>query len=117
MTAIDSAQTGLRVLDLLKAAQWSEQGPRTRLLADSDSARLVLMTLRADQVVKEHRAPSQLLVQVLDGCVLFTAAGQTLRLQSGMICQLAAGIPHHLSAEKDSVLLLIMTPSPAGKLG
>lgn len=108
-------QQDLRIFDLLKAVQWNEQGPRTRLLSDHAAARVILLTLRGGQEIKEHLCPSRLMVQVIEGSVVFTAAGQHTTLRAGMLCQLTAGLPHQLRAEKDSVLLLIMTPSPAHK--
>lgn len=115
MARITTDQPNMLVLDLLKAVEWNEQGPRTRLLSDNGDARMILLTLRAGQEIKEHLSPSQLIVQVLDGSVAFAAAEQHVTLHAGMLCQLTAALPHQLRAEKDSVLLLIMTPSPANK--
>jgi quercetin dioxygenase-like cupin family protein len=115
MNKITNDQQNLLVLDLLKAVQWNEQGPRTRLLSDNGDVRVILLTLRAGQELKEHLSPSQLLVQVIEGSVAFAAAEEHVTLHTGMLCQLTAGLPHQLRAEKDTVLLLIMTPSPARK--
>lgn len=115
MARITTDQPSLLVLDLLKAVQWNEQGPRTRLLSDNGDARLILMTLRAGQEIKEHLSPSKLIVQVIEGSVAFAADGQQFTLCTGMLCQLTDGLPHQLRAEKDSVLLLTLTPSPASK--
>src|SRR6185312_16556846 len=115
MTRITTDQPNLLVLDLLKAVEWNEQGPRTRLLSDNGDSRLILLTLRAGQELKEHLSPSKLIVQVIEGSVAFTADGQQVILQAGMLCQIVTGLPHQLRAEKDTVLLLIMTPSPASE--
>jgi len=115
MTRITTDQPNLLVLNLLKAVEWNEQGPRTRLLSDNGDSRLILLTLRAGQELKEHLSPSKLIVQVIEGSVAFTADGQQVILQAGMLCQIVTGLPHQLRAEKDTVLLLIMTPSPASE--
>ena len=113
MSGANTDTPPLLVLDLLKSAQWSEQGPHSQLLADSEAARLVLLTLRAGKEIKEHRNASQLMLQVIDGCIVLTAADQQVTLRPGMVCQLAEGLPHQLRAEQDSVFLLTLTPSPA----
>lgn len=106
-------QSDARLIDLLEQLQFSEQGPQARLLADSQDARLVGFALRAGQEIKEHRSPSQLLVQVIDGNLTFTVAGQSFALCAGMVLQVGAGRLHHLRATSDTLMLLIMTPSPA----
>ena len=102
-----------RVFDLLAQLSFKDNGPRVQQLSESDDARLVGLALRAGQEIKEHRSPSRLTVQVIDGCLLFGAAGQEIRLRAGMVLQIDPGVPHHLRAETDTLLLLLMTPSPA----
>lgn len=102
-----------RHLDLLDLLRYSDQGPQAQLLSESPSVRLVGFALRAGQEIKEHRSPSQLLVQVIDGNLTFTVSGQEFRLHAGAVLQVGAGILHHLHATADTRMLLVMTPSPA----
>ena len=115
MSGVNTNTSSLLVLDLLKSVQWNEQGPHSQVLADSEAARLILLTLRAGKEIKEHRNASQLVLQVVDGCIVLTAAAQHVTLRPGMACQLAAGLPHQLRAEQDTVLLLTLTPDPASR--
>jgi quercetin dioxygenase-like cupin family protein len=103
----------VRLIDLREQMQFSDQGPQAHLLSDSPDARLVGFALRAGQEIKEHRSPSQLLVQVIDGSLVFTVAAQSLTLHAGMVLQVEAGAPHSLRATSDTLMLLVMTPSPA----
>jgi mannose-6-phosphate isomerase-like protein (cupin superfamily) len=52
-------------------------------------------------------------VQVLRGRITFTAAGNIVRLQAGMVLQVEAQVPHHVVALTQTVLLVTMVPSPA----
>lgn len=117
MNRVNTNTSSLLALDLLASVQWSEQGPHSQLLADSGVARLVLLTLRAGKEIKEHRNARQLILQIIEGHVVLTTADQSVTLRPGMACQLAAGLPHHVRAEQDTVLLLIMMPSPTYKQG
>ncbi len=112
MTGVNTNMQPPLVFDLLKSIQWREQGPHSQLLADNKAARLVLLTLRAGKEIKEHRNASQLFLQVIKGCIVLTAADQHVTLRPAMVCQLAAGLPHQLRAEQDSVFLLTMIPGP-----
>jgi len=105
-------QDGLLLLDLREQLSFNDQGPRMQVLSERGDARLVGIALRAGQEIKEHRSPSRLTVQAVDGSLVFSVAGQDVYLRTGLVLQVDAGLPHHLRAETDTLLLLLMTPSP-----
>lgn len=113
MANSDSGQPEVLTFDLLDLLDFSDAGPQALLVTDSGDARLVLFAMRKGQQIPEHRSPSQLIVQVIDGCVVFTVAGQIVSLRAGKVLLVAAGLEHHLQAEEDALMLLTMTPSPA----
>lgn len=113
MPELSHESPAARLINLREQVQFSDQGPQAHLLSESPEARLVGFALRAGQEIKEHRSPSQLLVQVIDGSLVFTVAEQSLTLRAGMVLQVDAGAPHSLRATSDTLMLLIMTPSPA----
>ena len=54
-------------------------------------------------------------MQTLRGRLTYTAAGQSIKLQAGMVLQLEANIPHAVVAQTDAVMLLTMIPSPVNQ--
>lgn len=102
----------LIVFDLPTLIRFQEGNPYVQVLSDIGSARLVLFAFRAGQQLKEHTTSSQIIVQVLQGAITFTANGQSVKLQEGMLIQLEAALPHSIFAETDAVILLTLTPSP-----
>jgi quercetin dioxygenase-like cupin family protein len=84
-----------------------------QVLSDIGDARLVLFTFKAGQQLKEHRTTSQILVQVLRGRVTFATAGNSVKLQAGMVLQLEENVSHSILAQTDAVMLITMTPSPS----
>lgn len=102
-----------RLINLREQLQFSDQHPQARILFESQDARLVGFALRAGQEIKAHRSPSQLLVQVIEGSLVFTVADQPFSLRAGMVLQVNAGVPHRLRATVDTLMLLVMTPDPA----
>lgn len=109
----EEAPGELIVFDVRKLAHFREEGPGVQVLSDIGAARLVLFTFKAGQQLKEHTTSSQILVQALRGRITFTAAGNSVRLQAGMVLQVEARVPHQVVALTNAVLLVTMVPSPA----
>jgi len=103
----------LIVFDVRKLTRFREGGPDVQVLSDIGAARLMLFTFQAEQHLKEHTTSSQLLVQVLRGRITLTAAGNSVKLQAGMVLQVEARVPHQVVAQTNAVLLVTMVPSPA----
>lgn len=103
----------LIVFDLRKLTQFHEDKPYVQVLSDIGDARLVLFTFKAGQQLKEHHTTSQILVQVLRGRATFSTAGNSVKLQAGMVLQLEENVPHSVLAQTDAVMLVTMTPSPS----
>ena len=109
----EEAPGNLIVFDVRKLARFREEGPSVQVLSDIEAARLVLFAFKAGQHLKEHTTSSQLLVQVLRGRITLTAAGNSVKLQAGMVLQVEAQVPHQVVALTNAVLLVTMVPSPA----
>jgi len=103
----------LIVFDLPTLTRFQEDNPYVQVLSDIGAARLVLFAFRAGQQLREHTTSSQIIVQILQGTITFTASGQSVKLQEGMLIQLEAALPHSIFAETDAVILLMLAPSPS----
>lgn len=103
----------LIVFDLRKLAQFQEDKPYIQVLSDIGDARVVLFTFKAGQQLKEHSTTSQILVQVLRGRVTFSTAGNSVKLQAGMVLQLEENVSHSILAQTDAIMMVTMTPSPS----
>jgi quercetin dioxygenase-like cupin family protein len=112
MTESQDEQGATRLIDVRERPRFSERGPQVQILAESQSTRVLGLALRAGQEMREHQSASQLLVQVIGGNLVFSAAGQAYSLFPGMILQVDAHVPHHLHATTDTRVLLTMTPNP-----
>lgn len=84
---------------------------QTHTLIRSPAAELVRMVLPAGKELKEHRAPGEIIVQCLEGRVVFTTMGKSEELTAGRLLLLPAGEPHAVRAsENSSFLLTILFP-------
>ncbi|HJT57342.1 MAG TPA: hypothetical protein VJ761_12655 [Ktedonobacteraceae bacterium] len=77
----------LIVFDVRKLVRFREEGPFVQVLSDIGAARMVLFAFKAGQQLKEHTTSSQILVQALRGRMTFTAAGNSVKLQAGVVIQ------------------------------
>lgn len=66
------------------------------------------------QGLSEHTAPFDALVQILEGEVEITVAGQPHRLHAGELMLMPAGQPHALKAVTKFKMILTMIRSSAG---
>lgn len=100
------------LFDLERLAEFKENAPGVRVIAQSGHARYILFTFRAGQGLREHSTSSQIAVQLLSGQLTFTARDESHELQPGHLLLLEANVPHTLHAQTDAILLLMLTPDP-----
>lgn len=74
----------------------------------SPEVRVVVLTMEAGHVMKEHKAPKVLLLQALDGRLRVTAAGQVIELGPGALLRLDASLTHKVEAIEASRLMLTL---------
>ena len=95
-------------------AAW-DTGHNARTLVKYDDLRVVLMALKAQTHVPEHKADGRLSIHVLTGHIQLKASGRTFSLRAGCVLALDRGIPHDVLALEESALLLtIAWPAVTG---
>jgi len=90
------------LLDYVSAAVVS------RTLSQGKSGTITLFAFDAGQGLSEHTAPFDALVQVLDGEVELTIAGNKIPVRSGQSVLMPANVPHALHSDKRFKMLLTM---------
>jgi quercetin dioxygenase-like cupin family protein len=81
-------------------------GRNARTLLKEGPLRVTLVTVGAGGRIDAHQAPGPITVHVLDGDILFRAAGHEHRLTSGDLLALAAGIDHEAASDGGGTFLL-----------
>ena len=90
--------------------------PRTTSLVRETGLRAMLLHLREGEEIPEHQNRGAITVQCMQGHVIFFAAGERVELTPGLLISLPPEVPHKLSGEADSLLLVTMSePAPAGE--
>ena len=75
---------------------------------DGDGFKIRTLTMDSGAIMREHRAPVPILVQVVSGRILFRVGGSNYDLSAGGAIQVPAGVLHELEAVEDAHVLLIL---------
>jgi quercetin dioxygenase-like cupin family protein len=87
----------------------------SRTVLKAEGVRLVLFTFDEGEELTEHTAAVPVLVQVLDGRLLVTAAGRQVELRPGGILHFGSRLPHAvLALEPSRMLLTMLDPRQTG---
>ena len=81
-------------------------GQNARTLIKYDDFRVVLMALKANVRIPEHKTEGRISVHVVSGHIQLRAAGRTFNLRAGALLALDHGVPHDAEALEESALLL-----------
>jgi len=79
---------------------------KTYTLFKTDAMEVIRLVLPAGKQIAEHKAPGEITVQCLEGCVKFTVDGRSQELTAGDMLYLEAAKPHAVEAVKDSSVLV-----------
>jgi quercetin dioxygenase-like cupin family protein len=81
---------------------------RTTTLIKTDQVDVVRMLLPAGKKIAEHRATGQILIQGVEGKVVFHTLGRTIEIEAGTMFYLPAAEPHSVEAITNSTFLLTL---------
>ena len=81
----------------------------TRMLVKHSGLRVALVTMRARAQWTEHKTPSRISVQPLEGCIRFRTADRELTLGIGDLLVLDSNVTHSVEALDDTAFLLTLS--------
>lgn len=93
-----------------KLISWSNDDFSTdvkiSVLSENQSSKDIQIIMPKNSVMKEHKAPFDITVQVLKGCIDFGIDDKRLRLNELDMIAVLANVPHSLMANEDSIIRL-----------
>ena len=78
----------------------------TSTLIGTEHVKVVRMVLKAGKTLPEHKAKGEIVVQCLEGRVVFSTLGKEIEIQPGQLIYLNSAEPHSVRAVEDSSFLL-----------
>ena len=94
---------------------WKDSDRNAITVFKTDGMRIVLIALHKDAEMKKHTADGLISIQVLEGQSLFTTEEHSAELGQGEMLALHENIPHSVLAKKETIFLLTLTTTLAGK--
>ena len=101
----------MKSASLVKDLQYNESKPAVQVLLDTDSSREIRIAMKKGQVMKEHKTPYPIVVEIFEGSIVFGVNGEIHNLSKGDLVSLEGEVPHDLKAEEDSTVRLTLSKS------
>jgi quercetin dioxygenase-like cupin family protein len=98
----------MKIVSFYNNVEYQEHKPAVSLLLDNAFSKELRIALRNGQLMKEHKAPYPIMVQVLTGGIEFGVTGEKYQLQAGDLIALEANVPHDLLATADAIVRLTL---------
>ncbi|MCM4158299.1 cupin [Antarcticibacterium flavum] len=99
----------MKLASLTKDLEYNENKPAVKVLMDTDSSREIRITMKKGQVMKEHKTPFPIVVEIFEGEIKFGVKGESHFLVKGDLVQLDGDVPHDLEAQADSTVRLTLS--------
>lgn len=96
----------MKIASLTQHLEYSEKRPTVQLLIDTESGKEIRIVFKEGQVMKEHKTPFPIVVEIHEGAIDFGVNGETQALKKGDLIALEGSVPHDLTAKADSIVRL-----------
>lgn len=105
----------MKTASLIDNIQYHETRPTIQVLLDTENGKEIRIAFKKDQVMKEHKTPFAIVVEIFEGCIDFGVNGEVHTLNGGDLISLSGGVPHDLTAVKDSIVRLSLNKGDSAK--
>jgi uncharacterized protein (DUF2249 family)/quercetin dioxygenase-like cupin family protein len=89
--------------------EYDDERFRPKILMNEPEYNMVLLSMRAGQLIPEHASKGIVAVQAIRGHVSLFAGSFTDELYAGEVICIESGVPHRIEAIEDSALLVLST--------
>jgi len=94
------------VVEIERAVRFDDRHPVAIQLATALPGQVLLIGMRAEQQLRDHRVATPITIQVVRGSGTITAGDAVYPAQAGVLVSLGADVVHGATAESDLVLLV-----------
>ena len=105
----------MKTASLVNNLEYKENKPAISILLETEHSKEIRIAMRSGQIMKEHKTPFPIVVEVFEGKIDFGVQGKILQLNKGDLIALDGGIPHDLEAKEDSTVRLTLSKSDSLK--
>lgn len=105
----------MKLASLVNDLQYNDSRPTIQVLLDSDAGKEIRIAFKKDQVMKEHKTPFPIVVEVFEGAINFGVNGEVHSLKKGDLISLEGGVPHDLLALETSTVRLSLNKGDSAR--
>ena len=98
--------------NLMEEAESATSGRASLTLARGDELTVVLVALKANNVLEEHPAPAAATVIMLSGSIIFTTNADKITMEQGEGVTFTGDVLHRVYASEDSAFLVVIGGKP-----
>ena len=99
----------MKIASLTEGIVYGETKPAITVLFESESTKEIRIALKAGQIMKEHKTPYPIVVEIFKGKIDFGVEGEVMQLEAGGLITLSGNVPHNLTAVENSIVRLSLS--------
>lgn len=99
----------MKTASILENISFHENRPAISVLLETPFTKEIRITLKEGQLMKEHKTPFPIVIQIVKGEIEFSLPQSTINLTEGDLIALEGTVLHSLLALKDSIVRLTLT--------
>ncbi|MCB0452907.1 MAG: cupin domain-containing protein [Aequorivita sp.] len=105
----------MKVASMIKDLQYNESRPTIQVLFETEVGKEIRIAFKKGQVMKEHKTPFPIVVEIFEGAIDFGVNGIIHNLKKGDMVALEGGVPHDLKALETSTVRLSLNKADSAK--
>ena len=105
----------MKTASIYQDLEFKENKPAIKAILETDFTKEIRILMRENQEMKEHQTPFPIVVELLEGEIIFGVEGQNYEVKKGDLLTLSGGVPHNLIAKKESVIRLTLSKLDSSK--
>jgi quercetin dioxygenase-like cupin family protein len=105
----------MKLASLVNNLEFNEKRPAIQILMDTDAGKEIRIAFKKGQVMKEHKTPFPIVVEIFEGAIDFGVNGEVHNLKKGDLISLEGGVPHDLKAIEASIVRLSLNKADSTK--
>ena len=105
----------MKTASIYQDLEFNENKPAIKAILETDFTKEIRILMLENQEMKEHQTPFPIVVELLEGEIIFGVEGQNYEVKKGDLLTLSGGVPHNLIAKKESVIRLTLSKLDSSK--
>ena len=105
----------MKTASIYQDLEFNENKPAIKAILETDFTKEIRILMRENQEMKEHQTPFPIVVELVEGEIIFGVEGQNYEVKKGDLLTLSGGVPHNLIAKKESVIRLTLSKLDSSK--